>query len=109
MSGTGQRRRHTRYMFGADVGLEVAGQRQLGRTANISAGGMFVRTDPAPQLGESLKLLLSLPDVPDICEIPCVVRWHRDDQGAGLEFQSVEPGTMGGLMRLINAISNSEV
>jgi hypothetical protein len=84
-------RDHPRAEFVIDVELALDVTRRSGRTVNISLGGAFVHAEPAPPVGERVTLIIRLPGVPDLCGIPCVVRWSKLDQGVGLQFESLRP------------------
>ena len=55
-----QKRQHSRLEFEADVELEINGQSQPGHTVNISQGGIYVETQPVPDFGTKLLLLIDL-------------------------------------------------
>jgi len=94
-------RQHTRYMYSADLELAIDGERQPGRSVNISRGGVFVSTDPVPSFGARLMLLLKLPGVPEVCEISCVVRWSKAGEGVGLQFEQLRPIEVWALNKLL--------
>ena len=50
-------------------------------TGNVSAGGMFVRTERPLERGEQFLLNLQLPDLTDALTIKCEVVWARKQEG----------------------------
>jgi uncharacterized protein (TIGR02266 family) len=50
-------------------------------TGNVSAGGMFVRTERPLKRGEQFLLNLQLPDLTDALTIKCEVVWARKQEG----------------------------
>ncbi|MCP4199128.1 MAG: PilZ domain-containing protein [Proteobacteria bacterium] len=77
-----------------DAAIEVIlgdGRKQPGQLTNISAGGTFVQTEPLPEFGQKIKIHVRLPGIQDECEIPCIVRWVKKDEGAGLQFEHLRP------------------
>lgn len=98
-------RKHTRYSFEADVEIALPDtSRQTGRVRNISTGGTFVDTLPAPVFGSRVTLCLDLPGVPGHCSIPCIVRWVKDDGGTGLQFESLRPIEVWALNKLMHSL-----
>ena len=67
------------------------GNKQPGRLTNISAGGTFEKTEPLPEIGEKISLLVQLPGIDEPCEIPCIVRWVKPGDGAGVQFEHLRP------------------
>jgi CRP/FNR family cyclic AMP-dependent transcriptional regulator len=67
-------------------------------TANISGGGVFVKTNKPLKKGEEFLLKLQLPDLPEPLKIRCEVAWARgpgggDEAGAagmGLRFAEMD-------------------
>jgi len=99
-----QKRLFYRHAYEADVGLVLLcdTEKRLGRSLNISYGGLLLKTDPVPEIGANVTLLISLPELPDICLIPCKVRWSNPvGQIAGLEFQALQLVEAWGINRLI--------
>jgi hypothetical protein len=84
-------RDHPRAEFASDIELELEGTRLSGNSLNISPGGAFVAAKPLPAVGARVTLIIRLPGIPDVCTIPCVVRWSKVDEGVGLQFESLRP------------------
>jgi Tfp pilus assembly protein PilZ len=101
-------RRHTRVDFGAEIEIAVDGGLQRGMAENISLGGLFVSTDPAPPVGTKVTLVISLPDVLEVCRIPSIVRWSKVDQGVGLQFERLRPIEVWAVNKLVRTLSQSE-
>jgi Tfp pilus assembly protein PilZ len=101
-----EKRVHSRLNYAADVGLEIRDeQRQAGQLLNISTGGAFVETEPPPEFGEKITLIVDLPGIQDKCKIPCIVRWTKPGGGAGLQFEHLRPIEVWALNKLINSLS----
>ncbi len=87
-----EKRIYSRVAFEADIVIIANdGQECAGRMLNISTGGAFIEIDPVPVFGTRLKLLVDLPNIPDRCEISCIVRWVKPGIGAGLQFEHLRP------------------
>jgi uncharacterized protein (TIGR02266 family) len=50
-------------------------------TGNVSAGGIFIRTERPLKRGEQFLLNLQLPDIADALTIKCEVAWARKQEG----------------------------
>jgi Tfp pilus assembly protein PilZ len=97
-------RQHVRYDFDQQLEITHEETRQPGQSVNISRGGIFVETTPAPPFGARLVLHLTLPGVPDVCEIPCVVRWSKEGAGVGLQFEQLRPIEIWSLNKLLRQL-----
>jgi Tfp pilus assembly protein PilZ len=85
-------RRQPRIPFEAAIEIVLEdGSKQPGQLTNISAGGTFVQTEPLPEFGQKITILVRLPGIPDECEIPSIVRWVKKDAGVGLQFEHLRP------------------
>jgi hypothetical protein len=102
-------RTHPRVDFETEVELVLDYARVQGRTVNISVGGVFLAGSMAPEVGSKVTLLIRLPGVPDICSIPCVVRWSKIDEGVGLHFESLRPIEVWSISRIMRAAEPSVV
>ena len=102
-----QKRQYTRLDYEIYVELVIDGEIQHGHSVNISQGGVFVRTDPVPPFGTSLKLRIKLPGVPDTCEISCIVRWSKTGEGVGLQFEQLRAIEVWGLNKLVGSLNKS--
>jgi hypothetical protein len=94
-------RAHARHDFDVPVEVIVEGAARPGRSVNISRGGIFVLTEPLPEFGTRLQLRIRLPGIPEECQIPCVVRWAKPGEGAGLQFEglrAIEAWALGKLL-----------
>ena len=99
-------RRDTRYSYRTRIRLETANGSILeGMMSNFSLGGTLVETEPLPVFGEKVKLRVVLPGVPDECVIPCFVRWIKEDEGVGLQFESLRPIEVWALNKLKRALA----
>lgn len=84
-----QKRQHVRFDFQTEVDLELTGSTEQGTTVNISQGGTLVNTAAVIPFGEKIVLHIKLPGLPDICKMPSIVRWSKQGEGVGLQFESV--------------------
>jgi Tfp pilus assembly protein PilZ len=101
-------RRQLRIPFDAAVEIILEDDsKQPGKLTNISAGGTFIQTEPLPEFGKSLKLLVHLPGIPEECEIPCIVRWIKKDVGVGLQFEHLRPIEVWALTKLKHSAEES--
>lgn len=60
--------------------------RGRGMITNMSAGGVYLKMQPLPEIGQEFMLNFSPPRCDEELEVPAVVVW-RDDEGAGLEYK----------------------
>lgn len=84
-----QARKHVRVEFDSEIELDLDGEKVPGRSKNISLGGIFVECQRTGDFGGKATLHVSLPGVPGECAIPCIIRWAKDGEGMGLQFQRV--------------------
>ena len=95
-----ERRSSPRYQVKVDVGMQTESNFYTGLTQDLSGGGIFVATNQIRQVGERIKVLLTLPGQAEAFEILTEVRWVRDaslgrsvdDVGMGLRFLQMSPG-----------------
>jgi hypothetical protein len=98
-----------RIPFDADVEILLeTGETQAGKLTNISSGGTYVQTTPPPPYGAKIKLVVTLPGVPDKCEIPSIVRWTKGDEGAGLQFEHLRAIEVWALTKLKHSQRETE-
>lgn len=77
------RRAHARVPADLEASYEdVAGQLFL-RTADLSEGGVFLRSERPPALGSTAKILLEVPGHPAIHRLSGVVARHQERPMAG--------------------------
>jgi len=94
-------RQHVRYDYDTALEISHGGERQPGRSVNVSRGGIFVATDPVPAFGSKAVLHIQLPGVNEVCDIPCVVRWSKAGEGVGLQFEQLRPIEVWALNKLL--------
>ena len=99
-------RAHARHDFDVPVEIVVDGESRPGRSINISRGGIFVVTEPLPEYGTRLQLHIRLPGIPQECAIPCVVRWAKPGEGAGLQFEVLRAIEVWALGKLLRGLEN---
>jgi uncharacterized protein (TIGR02266 family) len=78
-------------------------------TKNISAEGMFVETENPPEVGSTIKLIVSLGDL-DKMEIDAEVIWINKgplskDHGMGLKFLNMTEKDKDALLKEINIVA----
>jgi hypothetical protein len=101
---TGQRK-HERYSYETDVNVKFeTGDVFPGKMLNFSLGGAYIQMETLPKFGSKVKVEISLPGVPDRCEIPCFVRWVNEGQGMGMQFEYLRPIEVWALTKLIKKI-----
>jgi type IV pilus assembly protein PilZ len=82
-----------------EVGLQTESNFYTGLTQDLSGGGVFVATHQLRDVGDRIKVLLTLPGQRETFEILTEVRWVRDihltrgtdDPGMGLRFLQMSP------------------
>lgn len=100
-----RQRKHERYEFAQPVELVLKdGEALAGRLKDFSLGGAFVFIDPQPEFGSKVTLRIELPGVPDICQIPCFIRWRKEGEGVGIQFEYTRPIEVWALSKLIRKI-----
>jgi hypothetical protein len=100
------KRQYVRVDFHADVEIFVGGNAQHGRTVNISQGGVFVETTPVPKLDDKVVLRIDLPGVAAKSEIACIVRWSKEPDGVGLQFENLRAIEVWALNKLLKSIQS---
>jgi PilZ domain. len=82
-----------------EVGMQTESNFYTGLTQDLSGGGVFVATNQIRQIGDRIKVLLTLPGQQETFEILAEVRWVRsttfsrnvEDPGMGLRFLQMSP------------------
>lgn len=102
MSPAQNKRKHNRFQYSTDIKIFLGDNRsQDGALINLSLGGAFIETTPPLPFGARVKLQVTLPGVPNACDIPCIVRWARSGRGAGLQFEQLRAIEVWALSKLI--------
>ena len=91
------KRRYPRFEFIKDVGVRIGEQLMFGRTENLCRDGAFVKVRARLQTDSRVGLLLTVPGITEICEVPCEVRWTDEHGGAGLRFRQLRPDVQSGI------------
>jgi hypothetical protein len=94
-------RQHVRYDFAQEVSLTIGESEQTATPLNLPRGGVFVATAPALPFGAKLLLHLRLPGIADACQVPCIVRWSKEGDGVGLQFEQLRPIEVWALGKLL--------
>ena len=103
------KRKHDRYNYEQPVQLVfMNGETHAGQSLNFSIGGMFIEISPLPEFGSKVTLQIDLPGVPETCKIPCIVRWTKNEHGAGIQFEYVRPIEVWALSKLIRKLKDDE-
>lgn len=99
-----KRRRYPR--IGIPRGLYVAwsshGERTVSRVGTIGLGGLFIRTEAPPPVGERLQLVFEVPD--GIVRAACIVRNSEPKIGMGVEFTSMNAEARARLSHLLRRL-----
>ena len=95
------KRTNTRVPYEAEIDVELNEEtRNKGLLVNISTGGALIKNEPLPTFGEKLLIYIDIPGVPNRCVIPCIVRWIKQGEGAGLQFEHLRPIEVWAINRL---------
>jgi type IV pilus assembly protein PilZ len=94
-----ERRTSPRLQVNVEIGMQTESNFYTGLTQDLSGGGVFVATNQIRQIGERMKVLLTLPGQQETFEILAEVRWVRsttfsrdvEDPGMGLRFLQMSP------------------
>jgi uncharacterized protein (TIGR02266 family) len=86
-----ERRRAPRVRLRAPLAVRFSSEKEfvLEHAADLSAGGVFIRTDSPPAVGTEVRVRLELPDGGAPLEADGVVV-HRVDAGAGVRFVNTD-------------------
>ncbi len=71
---------------------DEAGEEFESEVQNLSAGGMFVRTEYSLMAGDEVSLFFDLPEEDETVSVEGIVRWTRrsgSEKGLGIEFTNV--------------------
>jgi hypothetical protein len=96
-------RQHARVDYSANVEVVVDGVSQAARTVNLSQGGAFIETMPAPPIDSRIVLRIALPGVPDTSAITCIVRWGKGE-GVGLQFENMRAIEVWAINKLLKTV-----
>ena len=97
-------RQHLRIDYVTSVEIVNGGSAQSARTVNISQGGVFIETAPAPDFDAKVVLRISLPGVPETAAIPCIVRWCKGEEGVGLQFENLRAIEVWAINKLLKGL-----
>lgn len=102
-------RKHERYDYEQEVALVFEnGESCSGRLMNFSLGGAFIQMTPLPTFGSRVRLSIDLPGVSKTCEIPSVVRWVKEGDGVGIQFEYTRPIEVWALSKLIRKLKEGQ-
>jgi hypothetical protein len=91
---------------GIPRGLYVAwsshGERTVSRVGTIGLGGLFIKTEQPPAIGERLQLVFEVPG--GIVRAACVVRDSEPKRGMGVEFTSMNADARARLSHLLRRL-----
>ena len=80
------KRAHSRIPLSVDVACEVSGGKAIiGRTRDISIGGMFIESETPVSFGTEVNIVLRLPGAKTDLRLPAVIRWLNPG-GFGVQF-----------------------
>jgi len=75
---------------------------------NFILTGMLVDTVLKPTVGERVVLKIQIPGIDDVSNIPCIVRWHANGRGLGIQFEQLKAIETKAISRLILRLSENE-
>lgn len=80
------KRSHPRVPLSVDVTCEVSGGAPiLGRSKDISVGGMFIDSETQVTFGTQVSIVLRLPNTKADVRLPGIIRWLKPG-GFGVQF-----------------------
>ncbi len=80
------KRSHPRVPLSVDITCEVSGGAPiLGRSRDISVGGMFIESEAQVTFGTQVNIVLRLPNTKGDARLPAVIRWIKPG-GFGVQF-----------------------
>lgn len=99
-----ERRRHPRLRFDLPLRVDAGHSLISARAADISEGGVFIRTKAAIAEGARVRMRLHLDDVVLVCD--GIVRWRLRDgegrrHGVGVEFERLSPTALATIRRFM--------
>ena len=102
------RRIDPRYDRHLSVEVAVAGKDQIGRSLNVSLGGMFLECREAMPVGAVVNLRFKVPTQPEMIEVAGDVRWvvpnpSADTFGVGVRFQGLRARDVWALNRFFQS------
>ncbi len=103
-----EKRKHERVPYNVSVELQSAdGEKFAAKMQNMSRGGAFVEVSSVLDFNSRVSLIINLPRVDDLCEIPCVVRWVKEGSGVGLQFEHLRAIELWAINHLLKEINDS--
>ncbi len=98
-------RKLERYTYEVEVQVKFdTGDVYTGKMLNFSLGGAYIQMETLPKFGSKVKMSITLPGVPEQCEIPCFVRWVNEKKGMGMQFEYLRPIEVWALTKLIKKL-----
>lgn len=83
--------RASRIQISLGVVIQAAAAYFYAETGDLSEAGVFLHTKNPFSIGTQLHLVLGKPPSLRKIDVDGVVRWHRNGQGVGIEFERVAP------------------
>ena len=83
-----QTRNHPRHVFPMPIQIDAGGRTLAAECVNVGLGGALLRCPEAIAFGACITLRFRLPTLEQDSVVEAVVRWF-DDQGVGVQFQSL--------------------
>lgn len=100
------RREHLRVPYGAWVTVMRGGRQTFCLARDISSGGMFLKAEDPPHLGDEVKLLLVIENDRTPLELQgLVVRRSPGEHGFGVRFMGVDSAAAGRIRGLVGDAS----
>ena len=82
-----EKRTTNRSNYEVQVTIEVNNQNFVGKSKDISAGGMFIICDEYPGIGEKAMITFDLPSIPKT-NMGAFIRWYNK-LGFGVQFAPI--------------------
>jgi uncharacterized protein (TIGR02266 family) len=104
------RRIDPRYDRQLSVEMSCEGEEQIGRSRNLSLGGMYWEGRKALPIGMAVSLRFHIPTQPEAVEVTGDVRWvvttpESSDIGIGIRFQGLRARDVWALNRFFQSAS----
>jgi uncharacterized protein (TIGR02266 family) len=104
------RRIDPRYDRQLSVEITCEGEEQIGRSRNVSLGGMYLESRKTMPIGAAVTLRFHIPTQPEAVEVAGDVRWvvtspGSDEIGIGIRFQGLRARDVWALNRFFQTAS----
>lgn len=87
---------------GMHIAWQCGGLRTVARVATLGLGGLFIRADKPPAVGEVIRVFFEVPG--GEVRATAVVRDSQPGKGMGIEFAAMDPEPRARLLRLLRRL-----